>query len=42
MVPKVLADFKDLNGKDVPWLVSITQTLLGTKVFVISMLMSSY
>jgi len=24
-----LADFKDLNGKDVPWLVSITQTLLG-------------
>lgn len=29
MVPEVLADFKDLNGKDVPCLVSITQALLG-------------
>ena len=29
MVPEVLADFADVNGKDVPWLMYITQTLLG-------------
>lgn len=29
MVPEVLADFEVLNGKDVPYLVSMTQPLLG-------------